>query len=46
LEPGGQVVGVLGDVQHPAGVAAEPEAGKVDHMDRVVVGQPGRQRIR
>jgi hypothetical protein len=44
LEPGGQVVGVLSDVQHPAWVAAEAEAGQVDHVDRVVGGQPGRQR--
>jgi hypothetical protein len=35
---------MLGDVQDPAWVAAEPEAGQVDHVDWVVAGQPGRQR--
>jgi hypothetical protein len=32
----GQVVGVLNDIQDLARVAAEPEAGQVDHVDRVV----------
>jgi len=44
FKPGGQVVGMLGDIQDPAWVAAEPEAGQVDHVDRVVAGQPGRER--
>jgi hypothetical protein len=35
---------MLGDIQDPAWVAAEPEAGQVDHVDRVVAGQPGRER--
>ena len=34
---------MLGDVQDPARVAAEPEAGEVDHMDGVVAGQLGRE---
>jgi hypothetical protein len=44
VQPVGQVVGVLNDIQDPARVAAEPEAGPVDHVDRVVAGQLGRQR--
>jgi len=35
---------MLGDVQHPAGIAAEPKAGQVDHVDRVMADQPGGQR--
>ena len=35
---------MLADVQHPARVAAAPEARQVDHVDRVVAGQLGRQR--
>jgi hypothetical protein len=35
---------MLGDIQDPAWFAAEPEAGQVDHVDRVVTGQPGRYR--
>ena len=42
FKPGGQVVGMLGDIQDPAWVAAEPEAGQVDHVDRVMAGQPDR----
>ena len=44
FQPVGQVVGVLGDVEHPARITAEPEAWQIDHMDRVVAGQHGRQR--
>ena len=44
LQPVGQMVGMLGDVQHPAGIAAEPKAGQVDHVDRVMADQPGGQR--
>ena len=35
---------MLSDIQDPAWVAAEAEAGQVDHVDRVMGGQPGRQR--
>ncbi len=38
------MVGMLSDPQHPAGIAVEPEAGQVDHVDRVTPGQPGGQR--
>jgi hypothetical protein len=34
FQPVGQVVGVLGDVEHPARITAEPEAWQIDHMDR------------
>jgi hypothetical protein len=44
LQPGDQVVGMLGDVQHPTWLATQPEPGQVDHVDRMVAGQPGRQR--
>ena len=43
FQPVGQVVGMLADVQHPARVAAAPEARQVNHVDRVA-GQLGRQR--
>jgi hypothetical protein len=36
LQPVNQMVGMLGDVQHPARIAAEPKAGQVDHVDRVM----------
>jgi hypothetical protein len=44
LQPGGQMVGMLGDPQHPARVAAEAEAGHVDHVHPVMAGKPQRQR--
>jgi hypothetical protein len=44
FQPVGQVVGMLGDAQDPPRVAAEPEARQVDHVDRVMAGQLGRQR--
>jgi hypothetical protein len=34
---------MLGDVQDPARVAAQPEAGEADHVDGVVAGQLGRE---
>ena len=43
VQPGGEVLGMLGDVQDPARVAAVPEAGKIDHVDWVVAGKSGRQ---
>jgi hypothetical protein len=44
FQPRGQVIGMLGDAQDPPRVAAEPEAGQVNHVDRVVAGQLGGHR--